>query len=67
MVVVTVPGMACRHDVRSISGHVADVGGVAALRVDLATKTVTVDGAISVEAVRAAIVAAGYTVSGASA
>lgn len=55
--------MACRHDVRTISAHVADLDGVAALRVDLATKTVTVHGDLSVEAVAAAIVAAGYTLS----
>lgn len=63
MVVVTVPGMACRHDVRTISAHVADLEGIAALRVDLASKTVTVDGDLSVEAVAAAIAAAGYTIS----
>ena len=66
MVVVTVPEMACRHDVRTISAYVADVGGVTALQVDLVAKTVAVDGVVSAEAVGAAIVAAGYTISGAS-
>lgn len=63
MVEMRVPGMTCRHDVRTISAHVADLDGVTALRVDLASKTVTVDGDLSAEAVAAAIVAAGYTLS----
>ncbi|HWB70892.1 MAG TPA: heavy metal-associated domain-containing protein [Egibacteraceae bacterium] len=62
MVVVNVPHMQCRHDVRSISARVADIAGVMVLQVDLATKTVHVDGDVSADAVRAAIAAAGYCV-----
>ena len=60
MVVITVPQMQDRSDVRSISAHVADIAGVVALRVDLPTKTVQVAGDVAADAVRAAIVAAGY-------
>ena len=62
-IVVTVPGLACRHDVRTVSAHVSDLDGVTALVVDLAVKTVRVDGDVPVDAVRAAIAAAGYAVS----
>ena len=62
MLVVSVPQMECRHDVRAISAHVADVAGVVALQVDLATKTVRVEGDVEVDEVRAAILAAGYAV-----
>ena len=67
MVVVTVPGMVCRHDVRAISTRVSDVAGVTALQVDLASKTVTVEGDVTVAAVAAAIAAAGHSISGGSA
>jgi copper chaperone CopZ len=59
MIEVRVPGMQCRHDVRDISARVADLAGVVALEVDIATRTVRVAGDVSVEAVRAAIAAAG--------
>ena len=62
MLVVTVPQMHCRHDVRRISACLADVAGVVALQVDLDSKTVLVDGDVTAAAVRAAIAAAGYGV-----
>ena len=64
VIVVNVPDLACRHDLRTVSAHVADLDGVTALIVDLAMKTVRVDGDVSVDAVVAAIAAAGYAVSG---
>lgn len=63
MVEVTVPLMGCRGDVRTISAHIADVEGVVALQVDLATRTVRVHGDVSLESVLAAIASAGYAVS----
>jgi copper chaperone CopZ len=62
VLVITVPGMERRDDVRLISARVADVPGVSALRVDLSTKTVTVEGNVSADAITAAIVSAGYVV-----
>lgn len=60
--VVRVSGLAGRHDLRTVSAHVADLPGVTALVVDLAMKTVQVDGDVTIDAVRAAITAAGYKV-----
>lgn len=63
MIVVIVPDMDCRDDVRTISAALADVEGVIALQIDLSTKTVRVEGwEVSPSAVRAAIVAKGYCV-----
>lgn len=54
--------MECRHDVRAISTRVAEVDGVVALEVDVSTQTVRVEGDVTLEAVRAAIAAAGFPV-----
>lgn len=62
MVVLTVGGMACRRDVRTLSACIADLDGVVALEVELASNTVWVEGDVSVEAVCAAVQAAGYEV-----
>jgi copper chaperone CopZ len=62
VLIITVPGMARRDDVRLISARLADVPGVSALRVDLSTKTVTVEGTVSADAMTAAITGAGYAV-----
>ncbi|HEX6231504.1 MAG TPA: heavy-metal-associated domain-containing protein [Jiangellaceae bacterium] len=61
MIVVTVPDMNCRHDVRAISAALADVDGVVALQIDLTTKRVQVEGSdVSPTEIRAAIAATGY-------
>jgi copper chaperone CopZ len=62
VIVVTVPGMDCRHDIRTISAALADVEGVVALQVDLDSKCVWIEGNVAPGAVRAAIVASGYSV-----
>lgn len=62
MIVLTVPGMNCRSDVRTVSAALADVEEVVALEVDLGTRTVRVEGDVSAEAARAAILASGYGV-----
>jgi copper chaperone len=62
MVVLTVAGLSCRHDVRTLSARIADLHGVVALEVDLSAGTVRVEGDVSAETVRAAVVAAGYQV-----
>jgi copper chaperone len=56
-----VPGMSCAHCVSAVEAEVAGVDGVEAVEVDLETKQVTVRGpAFDDDAVRAAIVEAGY-------
>lgn len=62
--VITVPGMAGRDDVRLISARVADVPGVSALSADLSTQTLTVEGNVSADAIATAIASAGYAVNG---
>jgi copper chaperone CopZ len=62
MVVLTVGGMTCRRDVRTLSARIADLDGVVALEVELVSNTVRVEGDVSAEAVRAAVLAAGYEV-----
>lgn len=62
MIVVTVPEMACRRDVRTVSACVADVDGVVALQVDPEARTVQIEGDVSVEAIRTAVAGAGFAV-----
>ena len=59
-VVYSVPGISCGHCKAAIEGEVLQVAGVTAVAVDVDAKTVTVDGAVSDAAVRAAIDEAGY-------
>lgn len=54
-----VPTMTCQHCQASIETEVNKVAGVASVRVDLDTKTVTVDGGDDTD-VRAAIDEAGF-------
>ena len=57
-----VPGISCEHCVRAITGELDKVAGVEAVAVDVAAKTVTVQGTASDAAVRAAIDEAGYDI-----
>ena len=59
-----VEGMTCDHCVRAVRAEVAEVPGVVDVQVDLAGKSVTVtsEGAVDDEAVRAAVEEAGYEV-----
>ena len=53
--------MTCGHCVRAVETEVGAVPGVAAVRADLDTKLVTVEGdALEDDAIRAAIEEAGY-------
>jgi len=61
--VVTIPRLSSRVGVRLVSQRVSDLPGVVALAVDLAARTVTVQGDVTVEAVSDAVAAAGYAVS----
>ena len=60
MIVVRVPAMQSRRDVRAVSARISDVPGVRTLRADLATRTVQVSGSAAHAAVTAALAAAGY-------
>lgn len=58
----SVPGVSCDHCKHAIETEVAKVAGVAAVVVDVAAKTVAVDGTADDAAVRAAIDEAGYDI-----
>ena len=60
----TVVGMTCGHCVSSVTEEVTAVPGVTDVRIDLASgsMTVTADSAVDDDAVRAAVVEAGYEV-----
>ncbi|MBW0105717.1 heavy-metal-associated domain-containing protein [Pseudonocardia sp. KRD291] len=62
----TVTGMTCGHCVSSVTEEVTEISGVTDVAVDLPTGAVTVtsDGEISDDAVRAAVREAGYEVTG---
>lgn len=58
----SVPTISCGHCKAAIEGEVGKVAGVSTVEVDVATKTVHVEGDATDEAVRAAIDEAGYDV-----
>jgi copper chaperone CopZ len=58
----TVHGMACEHCVLSVTEEVAEVAGVEAVDVDLASGRLVVRGAADAAAVRTAVAEAGYSV-----
>jgi copper chaperone len=59
----TVVGMTCEHCVRSVTEEVSEVDGVDGVDADLASGRLTVVGDASDEAIRHAVVEAGYHVS----
>ncbi len=60
----SVPAISCDHCKHAIEGEVSKVAGVSSVDVDVAAKTVTVEGTADDAAVRAAIDEAGYDVVG---
>lgn len=64
--VYSVPGISCGHCKQAIETEVSKVAGVESVLVDIAAKTVTVEGGDSDEALRAAIEEAGYDISSVS-
>lgn len=60
----TVSGMTCGHCVSSVTEEISEVAGVTDVSVDLPTGAVTVtsDGELSADAVRAAVQEAGYEI-----
>jgi copper chaperone CopZ len=61
--VYSVPGISCGHCKQAIETEVSKVSGVDTVLVDIAAKTVAVEGGASDEALRAAIDEAGYDIS----
>ncbi|MFF7248580.1 heavy-metal-associated domain-containing protein [Embleya sp. NPDC008237] len=63
----TVSGMTCGHCVSSVTEEVSEVSGVTDVKVELASGLVTVtsEQPVDADAVRAAVVEAGYQVVGA--
>jgi copper ion binding protein len=59
-----VTGMTCEHCVRSVTAEVAKIDGVSRVQVDLASGAVTVtsEGELRLDDVRAAVDEAGYEV-----
>jgi copper chaperone CopZ len=62
----SVPGISCDHCKHAIESELADVAGVDRALVDVAGRTVLVEGDAPDDAVRAAIDEAGYDVAGVS-
>lgn len=60
--VYSVPTISCGHCKAAIEGEVGKLSDVATVEVDVATKTVRVEGEATDEAIRAAIDEAGYDV-----
>lgn len=60
----SVPGISCDHCKHAIEGELAKVAGIASMEVDVAAKTVSVDGDVADDTIRAAIDEAGYEVAG---
>ena len=58
--IVAVPGMTCRHCVRTVTAALRDVPGVDAVRADAATSTVVLQGTPAPTDVLAALHAAGF-------
>lgn len=58
----SVPGISCGHCKTAIETELAPVGGVESAVVDIDAKTVTVNGDVSEDTVRAAVDEAGYEV-----
>ncbi|MDA3900422.1 MAG: copper ion binding protein [Spirochaetes bacterium] len=59
---IKIEGMSCNHCVASIERAVSAVPGVTAVSVDLKKKQAAVSGDFDLDAIRDAVVAAGYTV-----
>jgi copper chaperone len=61
MTMFSVPDMTCGHCEASIRQALGQLGGIDAIEIDRPGKRVTVTGAASADAVKAAIAGAGYT------
>jgi copper chaperone CopZ len=63
--ILEVPGMTCSHCEAAVKSEVGRLAGVSAVRVDLATKLVTVTGQdLDLQSITAAVDEAGFEVAG---
>ncbi len=62
--VYEVPGISCGHCKESIEGAVGALDGVESVKVNIAARTVRVEGEATDEQIRAALDDAGYDVAG---
>jgi copper chaperone CopZ len=60
----SVPGISCDHCKRAIEAEMAKIGHVRGVVVDIAAKTVQVEGDVTPEEVQGAIEEAGYEIAG---
>ncbi|MGA2304925.1 MAG: cation transporter [Isosphaeraceae bacterium] len=61
----SVPSISCEHCKKAIETEVDKLSNVSSVEVDIAAKTVTVEGEATDEEIRSAIEGAGYDVEGA--
>jgi copper chaperone len=59
---IFIEGMSCGHCVKHVTNALTELAGVSDVKVDLTSKTATVEGNISDDAIKAAIEDAGYDV-----
>jgi copper chaperone CopZ len=63
VVIVSVPDMCCRHDVRAVTGRLRDLDGVETVQADAGAAVVVVRGTVSEETVRHALAQIGFRTS----
>lgn len=64
MSIYRVDGMTCQGCANAVTNAIKSTAPKADVKVDLSAKTVTVEGAIAADAVRAAVEGAGFTFAG---
>jgi copper chaperone CopZ len=64
VVIVNVPDMCCRHDVREVTARLRDLDGVETVQADAGTAVVTVRGTVSEDLVRRTLEEIGFHTQG---
>ena len=57
---LVVPGMTCRHCLRTVTASLRDVGGVVSVEADARTRTVVLRGAVDAQGALEALRACGF-------
>ncbi|WP_334187019.1 heavy-metal-associated domain-containing protein [Noviherbaspirillum sp.] len=63
---LNVEGMSCNHCISMVTKSVLGVDGAAKVKVDLASHKVQVESSADIDAIKSAVIEAGYPVTGAS-